>query len=56
MKRYDCLQVVAEEMAGALVITTVGGAAAEWNAIRPGDGSCAAGPWVWYHRSPWAWP
>ena len=39
MKRYDCLQVVAEEMAGALVITTVGGAAAEWNAIRPGDGS-----------------
>lgn len=39
MKRYDCLEVVAEEMADALVITTVGGAAAEWNAIRPGDGN-----------------
>lgn len=39
MKRYDCLQIVAEELADALVITTVGGAAAEWNAIRPGDGS-----------------
>jgi sulfopyruvate decarboxylase subunit beta len=39
MKRYDCLQIVAEEMADALVITTVGGAAAEWNAIRPGDGN-----------------
>jgi thiamine pyrophosphate-dependent acetolactate synthase large subunit-like protein len=39
MKRYDCLKIVAEEMAEALVITTVGGAAAEWNSIRPGDGS-----------------
>lgn len=39
MKRYDCLKIVAEEMADALVITTVGGAAAEWNSIRPGDGS-----------------
>jgi thiamine pyrophosphate-dependent acetolactate synthase large subunit-like protein len=39
MKRYDCLQIVAQEMADALVITTVGGAAAEWNAIRPGDGN-----------------
>ena len=39
MKRYDCLKVVAEEVAEALVITTVGGAAAEWNSIRPGDGS-----------------
>lgn len=39
MKRYDCLKVVAEEIGDALVITTVGGAAAEWNAIRPGDGT-----------------
>ena len=40
MKRYDCLKIVAEEMpADALVITTVGGAAAEWNSIRPGDGN-----------------
>jgi sulfopyruvate decarboxylase subunit beta len=39
MKRYDCLKIVAEEIGDALVITTVGGAAAEWNSIRPGDGS-----------------
>lgn len=39
MKRYDCLKIVAEEMTDALVITTVGGAAAEWNSIRPGDGN-----------------
>jgi thiamine pyrophosphate-dependent acetolactate synthase large subunit-like protein len=39
MKRYDCLKMVAEEMSDALVVTTVGGAAAEWNTIRPGDGS-----------------
>lgn len=39
MKRYDCLKIVAEEMADALVICTVGGAAAEWNSIRPSDGN-----------------
>ena len=39
MKRYDCLKIVAEEMTDALVITTVGGTAAEWNSIRPGDGN-----------------
>jgi thiamine pyrophosphate-dependent acetolactate synthase large subunit-like protein len=39
MKRYDCLKIVAEEMEDALVITTVGGAAAEWNTIRPSDGN-----------------
>jgi thiamine pyrophosphate-dependent acetolactate synthase large subunit-like protein len=39
MKRYDCLKIAAEEIGDALVITTVGGAAAEWNSIRPGDGS-----------------
>jgi sulfopyruvate decarboxylase subunit beta len=39
MKRYDCLKIVAEEMSDALVITTVGGAAAEWNTIRPSDGN-----------------
>jgi sulfopyruvate decarboxylase subunit beta len=39
MKRYDCLMIVAEEMGDALVITTVGGAAAEWNTIRPSDGN-----------------
>ena len=39
MKRYDCLKIVDEEIGDALVITTVGGAAAEWNSIRPGDGS-----------------
>ena len=39
MKRFDCLKIVAEEMPDALVICTVGGAAAEWNSIRPGDGN-----------------
>ena len=39
MKRYECLKVVAEEIGDALVITTVGGAAAEWNSLRPGDAS-----------------
>lgn len=39
MKRYDCLKIAAEEIADALVICTVGGAAAEWNSIRPGDGN-----------------
>lgn len=39
MKRIDCLKIAAEEIGDALVITTVGGAAAEWNSIRPGDGS-----------------
>ena len=39
MKRYECLKIVAEEMSDALVITTVGGAAAEWNTLRPGDGN-----------------
>ena len=39
MKRYECLKIVAEEMGDALVITTVGGAAAEWNTIRPSDGN-----------------
>ncbi len=39
MKRYDCLRIVADELSDALVITTVGGAAAEWNALRPSDGN-----------------
>ena len=37
MKRIDCLKIAAEEIGDALVISTVGGAAAEWNSIRPGD-------------------
>jgi thiamine pyrophosphate-dependent acetolactate synthase large subunit-like protein len=39
MKRFDCLKIVAEEIGDALVVSTVGGAAAEWNALRPGDGN-----------------
>jgi thiamine pyrophosphate-dependent acetolactate synthase large subunit-like protein len=39
VKRYECLKIAAEEVGDALVITTVGGAAAEWNAIHPGDGN-----------------
>lgn len=37
MKRYDCLKILAQEMPDALAICTGGGAAAEWNLIRPGD-------------------
>ncbi len=39
MKRVDCLKAIAEETGDALAVCTVGGAAAEWNAIRPGDGN-----------------
>lgn len=39
MKRFECLQAIAQEVGDALVICTIGGAAAEWNAIRPGDGN-----------------
>jgi thiamine pyrophosphate-dependent acetolactate synthase large subunit-like protein len=39
MKRFDCLKIAAEEIGDALVVSTVGGAAAEWNLIRPGDGN-----------------
>lgn len=39
LKRFDCLKIAAEELRDALVITTVGGSAAEWNTIRPGDGN-----------------
>jgi thiamine pyrophosphate-dependent acetolactate synthase large subunit-like protein len=39
MKRFDCLKIAAEEIGDALVISTVGGVAAEWNSIRPGDGN-----------------
>jgi sulfopyruvate decarboxylase subunit beta len=39
MKRFDCLKIAAEDIGDALVITTVGGAAAEWNALRPSDGN-----------------
>lgn len=39
MKRMDCLKVAAEEIGDALVVTTVGGAAAEWNTIRSSDGN-----------------
>ena len=39
MKRYECLKAVAEDVGDALVICSIGGAAAEWNAVRPGDGN-----------------
>jgi thiamine pyrophosphate-dependent acetolactate synthase large subunit-like protein len=39
MKRFDCLKIAAEDIGDALVISTVGGAAAEWNALRPSDGN-----------------
>lgn len=39
MKRYDCLKAIADDIGHALVICTVGGAAAEWHSIRPSDGN-----------------
>jgi sulfopyruvate decarboxylase subunit beta len=39
MKRFDCLNAIAAEVDEALVICSVGGVAAEWNTVRPGDGN-----------------
>ena len=53
MKRFDCLKIAAEELGDALVITTVGGAAAEWNALRPGDGNLRCRTLGCPRESPW---
>jgi thiamine pyrophosphate-dependent acetolactate synthase large subunit-like protein len=39
MKRYECFQAIAPLIKDELFVTTAGGATAEWNAIRPGDGN-----------------
>lgn len=39
MKRYECFQAIAPAMKDELFVTTAGGATAEWNAVRPGDGN-----------------
>jgi sulfopyruvate decarboxylase subunit beta len=37
MKRFECLQAIAPLISNELVVTTAGGATAEWNAVRPSD-------------------
>jgi thiamine pyrophosphate-dependent acetolactate synthase large subunit-like protein len=39
MKRFECLQAIATLVKNELFVTTAGGATAEWNAVRPGDGN-----------------
>jgi thiamine pyrophosphate-dependent acetolactate synthase large subunit-like protein len=39
MKRFECLQAIAPLVRDELFVTTAGGATAEWNAVRPGDGN-----------------
>ena len=39
MKRLEALQAIALLIQDALFVTTAGGATAEWNAVRPGDGN-----------------
>jgi thiamine pyrophosphate-dependent acetolactate synthase large subunit-like protein len=39
MKRHECLQAIAPLITDELFVTTAGGATAEWNAVRPGDGN-----------------
>jgi thiamine pyrophosphate-dependent acetolactate synthase large subunit-like protein len=39
MKRFEGLQAIAPLIQDELFVTTAGGATAEWNAVRPGDGN-----------------
>ena len=39
MKRFECLQAIAPLINKELVVTSAGGATAEWNAVRPSDGN-----------------
>lgn len=39
MKRFEALQAIAPLIKDELFVTTAGGATAEWNAVRPGDGN-----------------
>jgi thiamine pyrophosphate-dependent acetolactate synthase large subunit-like protein len=39
MKRFEGLQAIAPLVKDELFVTTAGGATAEWNAVRPGDGN-----------------
>src|SRR5918992_3390690 len=39
MKRFECLQAIAPFVKDELFVTTAGGATAEWNAVRAGDGN-----------------
>jgi sulfopyruvate decarboxylase subunit beta len=39
MKRFDCLKLVAAEAKDALVVSSAGAMALEWNSLRPGDGN-----------------
>lgn len=39
IKRFECLQAIAPLIKEELVVTTAGGATAEWNGVRPSDGN-----------------
>jgi len=39
MKRFDCLKMVAAQVGDALVVSSAGATALEWNALRPSDGN-----------------
>jgi thiamine pyrophosphate-dependent acetolactate synthase large subunit-like protein len=39
MRRFECFQAIASLVRDELFVTTAGGATAEWNAVRPGDGN-----------------
>ena len=39
MKRFECLQAIADLVKDELFVTTAGGATAEWNAVHQSDGN-----------------
>jgi thiamine pyrophosphate-dependent acetolactate synthase large subunit-like protein len=39
MRRFDCLKVLAEVAADALVVSSAGAMTLEWNSLRPSDGN-----------------
>lgn len=39
MKRYDCLNMLAQQINDALVVSSAGAMTLEWNALHPGDGN-----------------
>ncbi|MBI1997938.1 MAG: hypothetical protein HYS66_15900, partial [Deltaproteobacteria bacterium] len=39
MKRYECLQEIADLVGDALAVVCVGGTSSEWHAYRPSDGN-----------------
>jgi len=39
MTRYECLQLLAAKITDELIVTTTGGVAIEWNALKDRDGN-----------------